>query len=330
VREFVYRSADTVDAAIELLAAYDGDARIIAGGTNLVDLMRLDVERPSLLVDVSGLSLDEITETDDGGVRVGATVRNSDLAAHPLIRRRYPAVAQALLAGASGQLRNVATVGGNLVQRTRCVYFTDATKPCNKRRPGTGCPAQDGEHRNLAILGGSEHCVATNPSDFAVPLVAFDAVVHTRDADGDHEIPLSELYRLPADRPDRDTTLPPGAVVTAVSLPPSPLVEGAVYRKVRERASYAFAIGAIAAALDVSDGILRDVRIGLGAIAPVPWRARLAERALIGQPANPDSFRAAAEAELAAARPLRDNAYKVPLIRNLIVRTLGELAEGAS
>ena len=326
MREFAYRSADSVDTALALLAEHDGSARILAGGTNLVDLMKLNVARPTLLVDVNGLPLDEIVETDDGGVRIGATARNSDVAAHPLIRERYPAVAQAIVAGASGQLRNLATVGGNLLQRTRCAYFTDVTKPCNKRDPGSGCPAREGMHHNLAVLGGSDHCIATNPSDFAVPLAAFDAVVHTRDADGDHEIPLADFYRLPGDEPDRDTTLPAGALITAVSLPPADLAAGAVYRKVRERASYAFAIGSIAAALDVHDDVVRDVRIALGAVAPMPWRARAAEQALVGRHATPEAFRDAADAELAEARPLRDNAYKIPLIHNLIVRTLGELS----
>ncbi|HYJ67494.1 MAG TPA: xanthine dehydrogenase family protein subunit M [Nocardioidaceae bacterium] len=327
MREFAYETPDSVDAAIALLAEHDGDARIIAGGTNLVDLMKLDVERPALLVDVSGLALDEIAETDDGGVRIGAMVRNSDLAAHPLIRRRYPAVTQAIVAGASGQLRNMATVGGNLLQRTRCVYFTDATKPCNKRMPGTGCPARDGEHRNLAILGASDACIATNPSDFAVPLAAFDAVVHTRGDYGDRDIPLAEFYRAPDDEPHRETTLPAGAVITGISLPSSELAARSTYRKVRERASYAFAIGSIAAAVDVRDGVVHDVRIALGAVAPMPWRARAAEQALVRRPATADSFRAAADAELDAARPLRDNAYKVPLVRNLIARTLATLSE---
>jgi xanthine dehydrogenase YagS FAD-binding subunit len=330
MREFSYRSADSVDTAVALIAEHDGSARFLAGGTNLVDLMKLDVARPTLLIDVTDLPLDRIAATDDGGIRIGATARNSDVAAHPLVRERFPAVAQAIVAGASGQLRNQATVGGNLLQRTRCVYFTDATKPCNKRTPGTGCPAREGEHHNLAILGASEQCVATNPSDFAVPLAAFDAVVHARDSRGDHEIPLADFYRSPGDEPDRDANLPVGALITAVQLRPSPLAAGSVYRKVRERASYAFAIGSIAAAVDVRDDVVRDVRIALGAVAPMPWRAHAAERALVGRHATAETFRAAADAELADARPLRDNAYKIPLIRNLIVRTLTELSEATT
>lgn len=327
MREFTYATADTVDAAIAMLVEHGDRARLLAGGTNLVDLMKLDVERPTVLVDVSRLPLDQITGTDDGGVRVGAMVRNSDLAADPLIRVGYPAVTQAIVAGASGQLRNLATAGGNLLQRTRCVYFTDPTKPCNKRAPGTGCPAHAGEHHNHAILGASEHCSATNPSDFAVPLAAFDALVHVHDRDGERSIPLADLYRAPGDEPHRDTTLPAGAMITGISLPPSELAARSIYRKVRERASYAFAIGSIAAAIDVRDGIVREVRLALGAVAPMPWRARTAERTLTGQPATADSLRAAADAELDAARPLPDNAYKIRLIRNLIVRTLTELSE---
>ena len=235
MRTFAYEAPTSVDAAIALLADRDREARYLAGGTNLVDLMKLEVMRPNLLVDVTSLPLDRIQETGDGGAHIGATVRNSDLAADSLIRTRYPAVTQALVSGASGQLRNVATAAGNLLQRTRCVYFTDATKPCNKREPGSGCPAREGEHRNLAILGASEHCIATHPSDFAVPLVAFDAVVHTRDLDGDHTIPLTELYRSPGNEPHRETTLPPGALITGITLPPLPSAARSAYRKIRDR-----------------------------------------------------------------------------------------------
>jgi xanthine dehydrogenase YagS FAD-binding subunit len=235
-------------------------------------------------------------------------------------------LAQAVLAGASGQLRNMATVGGNLLQRTRCGYFTDVTKPCNKRAPGTGCPARSGEHHNLAILGGSAHCIATNPSDMAVPMIAFDAVVHVQEPAGPREVPIAEFYRLPGDTPHLETTLAPGALITAVDLPAMPIAAASRYRKVRERASYAFALASIAAALDVADGEIRDVRIALGGLAPMPWRARRAEELLRGGPATAEAFRAAADAELAAAEPLPDNAYKIPLVRNLITATLTELA----
>ncbi|NMH97051.1 FAD binding domain-containing protein [Pseudonocardia acidicola] len=323
MREFGYRRAPDVATALALAG---NGARYLAGGTNLVDLMKLGVETPSLLVDVTRLPLDEVEVTGDGGLLIGAMVRNSDLAVHPQVRRRYPAVTQAILSGASGQLRNMATVGGNLLQRTRCPYFADVTKPCNKRAPGTGCPARTGEHHNLAILGASEHCIATNPSDLGVTLAAFDAVVHVQEAAGPRTIPLRDFHRLPGDTPDREVTMAAGALITGVGLPALPIAAGSRYRKVRDRASYAFATASIAAAVDVADGRVRDVRIGLGAVAPVPWRAHRAEEALRGGPATADAFAAAADAELAQARPLRDNAYKVELTRNLIVSELTELA----
>ncbi|MEU3840122.1 xanthine dehydrogenase family protein subunit M [Streptomyces sp. NPDC028635] len=326
MKEFGYQRAADVAGAVALLGT-DPDARYLGGGTNLVDLMKTGVERPGRLVDIRELPLDDVESTPGGGLRIGATVTNSDLAAHPEVRSRYPALAQAVLAGASGQLRNMATVGGNLLQRTRCAYFTDVTQPCNKRLPGSGCPARTGEHRNHAVLGASEHCVAVHPSDMAVALAAFDAVVSYTTADGPGEIPLADLYLPVGDTPHRETALPPGALITAVTLPPAPVAAHSRYRKVRERASYAFAIGSIAAALDVRDGVVHDVRIALGAVAPRPWRARTAERALIDAPAGPDAFAAAADAELAAAAPLPDNGYKVTLMRNLVVAVLAELAE---
>ncbi|MER5220018.1 FAD binding domain-containing protein [Streptomyces flaveus] len=329
MREFGYQRVLDVSGAVALLDA-DPDARFLGGGTNLVDLMKTGVERPARLVDVRELPLDRIESTRDGGLRIGATVTNSDLAAHPEVRRRYPALTQAVLAGASGQLRNMATVGGNLLQRTRCGYFTDVTKSCNKRVPGSGCPAIEGEHHNHAILGASEHCVATHPSDMAVALTAFDAVVSYETADGPGELPLREFYLPVGDTPHLETALPPGALITCVMLPPAPTAANSRYRKVRERASYAFAIGSIAAALDVEDGLVRDVRLAFGAVASRPWRATAAERTLTGGPATADAFAAAADAELAAARPLPHNAYKVTLMRNLVVAVLTELAEEAS
>lgn len=281
MREFGYQRVLDVSGAVSLLDA-DPDARFLSGGTNLVDLMKTGVERPARLVDVRELPLDRIESTRDGGLRIGATVTNSDLAAHPEVRRRYPALTQAVLAGASGQLRNMATVGGNLLQRTRCGYFTDVTKPCNKRVPGSGCPAIEGEHHNHAILGASEHCVATHPSDMGVALTAFDAVVSYETADGPGELPLADFYLPVGDTPHLETALPPGALITGVTLPPAPTAANSRYRKVRERASYAFAIGSIAAALDVEDGLVRDVRLAFGAVASRPWRAREAEQALAG------------------------------------------------
>lgn len=328
MREFEYQRAHDVPGAVAVLGA-DPEARFLGGGTNLVDLMKAGVERPARLVDVRELPLDLVERTADGGLRIGATVTNSDLAAHPEVRRNYPALTQAVLAGASGQLRNMATVGGNLLQRTRCGYFTDVSKPCNKRVPGSGCPAVGGEHHNAAILGASDHCVAVHPSDMGVALTAFDAVVEYETADGAGQLPLGDFYRPVGDTPHLETALPAGALITAVTLPPAPVAARSRYRKVRERASYAFAIGSVAAALDVRDGVVHDVRIALGAVASRPWRAGAAERELLGRPADGASFAAAADAELAAASPLPHNAYKVPLMRNLVVALLTELEQEA-
>ncbi|MFJ8672306.1 FAD binding domain-containing protein [Streptomyces sp. NPDC093589] len=329
MREFGYERALDVSGAVALLGA-DPEARALGGGTNLVDLMKAGVERPALLVDVRELPLDAIETTEDGGLRIGATVTNSDLAAHPEVRRRYPALTEAVLAGASGQLRNMATVGGNLLQRTRCGYFTDTSKPCNKRAPGSGCPAIEGEHHTHAILGASAHCVAVHPSDMGVALAAFDAVVTYETADGPGELTLAEFYRPVGETPHLETALPPGALITGLVLPPAPVAAASRYRKVRERASYAFAIGSIAAALDVQDGVVREVRLAFGAVASRPWRAREAERVLTGGPATAEAFAAAADAELAAAEPLPHNGYKVTLMRNLVVTLLTELTEEAA
>ncbi|GLW10172.1 oxidoreductase [Microtetraspora sp. NBRC 13810] len=329
MREFRYGRATGVAEAVALHAG-NPEARFLGGGTNLVDLMKSGVESPELLIDVRGLPLDRIEVAGDGSLRIGATVTNSDLAAHPEVRRRYPALAQAVLAGASGQLRNMATVGGNLLQRTRCGYFYDTIQPCNKRRPGSGCPAVTGEHRNHAILGWSEHCVATHPSDMGVALAAFDAVVSVHTADGPAQLPLPDFYLPVGDTPHRETALPPGALITGVTLPPAPVAARSRYRKVRERASYAFANASIAAALDIRDGVVREVRLAFGAVASRPWRAGTAERTLTGGPATAEAFAAAADAELAAARPLTHNEYKVPLVRNLVVAMLTELAEEAA
>lgn len=321
---FEYERAADVRSAVATVAARPG-AVFLGAGTNLVDHMKLGVASPDLLVDVRRLPLDTIEPLEDGGVRIGATVRNSDLAAGALIRQRYPVLSAALLAGASGQLRNAATTGGNLLQRTRCVYFQDVTTPCNKRRPGSGCSALEGFTRDSAVLGASPHCVAVHPSDMAVALNALDAVVQVEGPGGPRSIPVTELYRLPGDRPDRDTVLEHGELITAVDLPALPMAARSAYRKVRDRASYAFALVSVAAAVDVADGAVREARIALGGVAPMPWRARRAEEALRGAPATEEEFRRAADAELAAARPLRDNAFKVPMARNTLVGVLRDL-----
>jgi xanthine dehydrogenase YagS FAD-binding subunit len=329
VKPFAYERAGDPAAAVAAVAREPG-ARFLAGGTNLVDLMKLEVETPEHLVDITHLGLDAIEPTPEGGLRIGAGVRNSDLAAHPAVRERWPALAQALLAGASGQLRNLATVGGNLLQRTRCAYFQDPSKPCNKRRRGSGCPARTGEHRNLAVLGHSDACVATHPSDMAVPLAAFGAIVHVLGPEGhERRVPMPGFHRLPGAEPDRDTVLAPGELITAVELPPLELAARSRYRKVRDRASYAFAVASIAAAVDLEGETVRDCRIAFGALAHVPWRAEAAEASLRGARADAASFSAAAQAELADARPLRDNGFKLALAHNLLVRTLTELCEEA-
>jgi CO/xanthine dehydrogenase FAD-binding subunit len=329
MRPFAYERAGTAEDAIARHGDGDGEVRYLGGGTNLVDLMRLGVEEPGRLVDVAHLPYDTITEEPGGLLVIGATVRNSDLAAHRAVRERFPMLAQAVLAGASGQIRNLATVGGNLLQRTRCSYFQNVSKPCNKREPGTGCPAREGDHENLAILGHSPECVATHPSDMAVALAALDARVRIRSRIGDRTVPLvglgpKPLYRLPGTEPHRDTNLDPGDLITGIEV--APLGMPARYRKVRDRASFAFALVSVAAALDVADGTVRDCRVALGGVAHQPWRAFRAEDRLRGAAATEETFIRAAEAELENAEPLRDNAYKVRLARNVIVRTLAELA----
>ena len=326
MKTFAYDRARDVAGAV---AGFRPGTMYLGGGTNLVDLMRLGVAEPEHLVDVSKLPLHAI-EADGDGLLIGAAVRNAALAAHPATRERYPMLARAVLTGASGQVRNMATVGGNLLQRTRCPYFQDVAKACNKRSPGSGCPAIEGDHRNLAILGhsaaqGTGQCVATHPSDMAVALTALDAQVRVTGPEGERVIAMPGLHRLPGSQPDRDTVLRPGELITAVRLP-APPPGASVYRKVRERASFAFALVSVAAVLDVAgDGTVRDCRLALGGVAHAPWRARRAEEALLGRPAGEEEFRRAADVELAQARPLPGNRYKVPLARNMIVAVLREL-----
>jgi xanthine dehydrogenase YagS FAD-binding subunit len=323
---FTYARASSVPDALRLAGATAG-AKYLGGGTNLVDLMRETVERPDALVDVTALSA-EIKSRHDGGLLIGAAARNTALAGNRIVRDRYPVLARAILAGGSAQIRNMATVGGNILQRTRCTYFYDDAARCNKRAPGAGCDAIDGFNRMHAILGGSPACVATHPSDMCVALVALDAIVHTDGSDGARSMPLVDLHRLPGGRPDVETELKPHELITAVQLPALPFAARSTYRKVRDRASYAFALVSVAAALEVVDGRIRDVRLALGGVAPKPWRAWKAEGALRGQPATEASFSAAAYAELADAAGLRDNGFKIELARRTITAVLAGLTAG--
>ncbi|NYH77844.1 xanthine dehydrogenase YagS FAD-binding subunit [Actinopolyspora biskrensis] len=321
---FEYRRAEDTDSAV---AAVEEAPRAVflAGGTNLVDHLKLGITAPEELVDVTALPLDTIESTPDGGLRIGATVRNSDLAASPPVRERYRALSLALLSGASAQLRNRATTGGNLLQRTRCPYFQEVTTPCNKRSPGTGCSALHGHNKNHAVLGASDSCVATHPSDMAVAMAALDGTVHVRSSRDERTIPVTELHRLPGEQPHRDTVLERGELITAVDLPPLPEGTYTAYRKVRERASYAFALVSVAAVLRVANGVIDDVRLAFGGLAHKPWRAGTAEERLRGAIPEEATFREAAEAELSVARPLADNAFKIPLARNTLGAVLRDL-----
>jgi xanthine dehydrogenase YagS FAD-binding subunit len=328
MRDFVYERAADVASAVASVTARP-DAAFLGGGTNLVDHMKLGVSRPGLLVDVSRLPLKSVEEQADGRVRVGAGVRNSELAADPLIRDRYPVLSRALLAGASPQLRNLATVGGNLLQRTRCVYFQDVTTPCNKREPGSGCSAVAGYTRYHAVLGASEHCVATHPSDMAVALTALDALIEVQGEDGQREIPITDFYRLPEDEPQRDTILEHGELITAITLPALLMARSSTYHKVRDRASYAFALVSVAAAVEIRDGVIVDSRIAFGGLAHKPWRASRAEQVLRNAAATEALFEQAAGAELADAAPLADNAFKIPMAENTLVAVLRDLTAQA-
>ncbi|MFB6820170.1 FAD binding domain-containing protein [Streptomyces virginiae] len=324
MKPFAYVRAAGLAEAVAAHGARAG-SRYLGGGTNLVDLMKLGVEAPDTLVDLTGLPLGSVEETADGGLRIGSGARGSDVALHPLVRARYPLLSQALLAGASAQLRNVATTGGNLLQRTRCPSFQDVTKPCNKREPGTGCGARDGVHRDHAVLGHSPLCIATHPSDMAVALVALDAAVELQGPDGARTVPTTAFHRLPGDHPERDTVIEPGEIVTAVTLPPDRAGLPSRYRKARDRASYAFALVSVAAVVDLSGGRVRHVALALGGVAHRPWRASAAEERLLGAAPTASAVREAVEAELEAAEPLRDNAFKIPLARNLACEVLDSL-----
>src|SRR5436190_14422478 len=324
---FSYSRVADPNEAVTSIAAKP-QTKFLGGGTNLIDLMKMGVEKPNELVDINRLPLEQIEELADGRVRIGAVARNSDLAEHALIKSRYPVLSEALLSGASPQLRNMATVGGNLLQRTRCYYFYDPVFPaCNKRNPGSGCGAIDGYNRIHAILGQSEQCIATHPSDMCVALAALDAIVRVRGPKGEREIPFADFHRLPGNTPERDTNLEHDELIEYVDLPAIPFATRSHYLKVRDRASYAFALLSVAAALDLdSSKKIRAARVALGGVAHKPWRASAAEKKLIGQIADEKTFRAAAKAELAAAKGYKHNSFKIELAKRAIVRALSTVA----
>ena len=313
---FRYSAARSVEGAAR------SGGTFIAGGTTLVDLMKLDVMQPQQLVDINALPLAQVEEVKGGGLRIGAMVRNSDLANHPAVKQRYAVLSEALLSGASPQLRNMATTGGNLLQRTRCYYFRDVNYACNKRTPGSGCSALDGYNRIHAVLGGSEQCVATHPSDMAVAMMALEAVVHTRGAKGERQIALNEFYREPGTTPDKENVLEPGDLITYVTLPAVAAGTRSHYLKLRDRQQYEFALASAAVVVRVSGGRIEQARIALGGVATKPWRSKAAEQALEGQAASEENFRKAADAAMAGAKPLRDNGFKIELAKRAIVRAL--------
>ena len=327
MRPLSYARPNDVESAVTLVGGDPGSG-FLAGGTTKVDLLRLGVEHTDRLVDINDLPLRAVEELADGTIRIGALARMSDVARTPIIRDRFPAVSETLLLGASEQLRNMASMGGNLCQRVRCTYFRDGVSPCNKREPGTGCSALEGLNRGHAILGVSESCIATHPSDVAVAFVAFDAVVHTAGLDGERTIPIDDFYLLPADAPEVEHPLVHGELITAIDLPPAPLAAGSLYLKFRDRQSYEFALVSVCAALAVKDGLVADVRVALGGVGTKPWRARRAEQELRGAPASDESFARAAAAELSVATPRPGNAFKVALAERALVRGLHHALNG--
>jgi len=320
---FQYSKPADVHAAVHLSSAA---SRFIAGGTNLLDLMKENISRPEHLIDITGLPLNEIEQTAEGGLRIGALVSNADLAWHPLIEQRYPLLSQAILAGASPQLRNMASTGGNLLQRTRCYYFYDASVPCNKREPGSGCPARTGLNRIHAILGASEQCVATHPSDMCVALAALEARVHVEGRGGARIIEFADFHRLPGDAPQRDNQLADDELITAIELPADHLARHSHYLKIRDRASYAFALVSVAAALELEGDRIVDARLALGGVAHKPWRDRAVEASLIGRAVSRATFSNAADAVLQDAEPLEHNGFKIKLARRAIIRALSDAA----
>ena len=326
MQPFKYTRATDAASAARIVSA-SKDARFLGGGTNLLDLMREGVENPSELVDITSLSLSQIRSVD-GGVSIGALAKNTDTANHPLVRQNYPILTQAILAGASAQIRNMATNGGNLLQRTRCSYFYDVSMPCNKRDPGSGCGAMEGINRNHAVFGWSDKCIAVHPSDMCVALLALDAVVKVQDAGGkERSIPFAEFHRLPADTPEVDNTLKQGELITAIQLPKSNFASNSYYLKIRDRASYAFALVSVAVGLRMRDNVISEARIAMGGVAHKPWRATEAEKYLNGKSATDENFRAAAEAEMKSAKPLEHNRFKLELGKRAIVHALRRAAK---
>jgi len=323
MQAFRFTQPKTIDAAL------DPGSRFVAGGTTLIDLMKLNVETPDAVVDINRLPLARVEASPDGGLKIGALVRNSDLANHPDVKARYSVLSEALLSGASPQLRNMATTGGNLLQRTRCYYFRDTEYSCNKRQPGSGCSAIDGFNRIHAVLGGSEQCVATHPSDMAVAMMALEATVHTRTAKAERTLALDDFYLTPGSTPDRENILHPGELITYVTLPKLPTDTRSHYLKLRDRAQYEFALASAAVVLTLEGRRIRRARIALGGVATKPWRSREAETALEGKPADVRHFHAAAEAALRDAKPLRDNAFKIKLAKLVLVRALTVTAQTA-
>lgn len=329
MRPLSYVRVHTAEDAVATVGA-DSTSAFLAGGTTEIDLVRLGVTRPDVLVDINSLPLREVEHTRDGGLRIGALARMTDVARTPAVARHFPAIAQALLLGASEQLRNMASMGGNLCQRARCAYFRDGVSPCNKREPGTGCSALEGLNRGHAVLGTSEHCIATHPSDVGVALTAFDAVVRTLGPSGARQIPVDDFYLLPGDSPDVEHPLEHGELIVGIDVPPAPVAGRSLYLKFRDRQSYEFALVSVAAAVDVRDGRIAEVRLALGGVGTKPWRARRAEAALTGGPATPEAFSAAAAHEMEPAVTREHNAFKVPMAQRAMVRALNRAMDGGS
>ena len=334
MQTFEFLRAENASAAVAAsarssTAQHGASVRFVAGGTTLLDLMKLNVERPEHVVDINRLPLDKIEQLPDGGLRIGATVRNSDLAQHPIVQRDYAVLSQALLAGASAQLRNMATTGGNLLQRTRCMYFRDTSMPCNKREPGTGCSAIDRANRTLAILGASEHCIATNPSDMNVALAALEATIHVQGSKGERSIPIADFHVLPGNTPQRETVLEPGDLITHVTLARPALGSRSFYLKLRDRASYEFALASAAVVVTVANGNITRARVALGGVGTKPWRSTEAEALLVGEAAGEAAFQRAAAAALRDARPQSQNGFKVELAKRCLVYALKQATQSA-